>query len=155
MLPKKKSTKIVNNFRMRTMYPIQPLVGAGRFQPAAVADIWTGLYEIKQFQMFRQLILPRIPGDFHRIILAQMGGQPFQFRHLPVAAHEAETGDLRPITCHQSVDFYLRKRFAHILPQVRAVASRTAVRTVGDVHRQCNLVRNFLKDNVVIIILHP
>ena len=66
---------------------------------------------------------------------------------LCVTAHEGYAGDVGAVLLDKAVDGGSVKRRAAVLPQVLAVASRTAARAVGDIDGQGYLVGYLLKND--------
>ena len=137
-----------------THVEIESLVGAARLQPAFFRHIRTGFYIIKRGERVRQLRFPGIPCNLQRRFFSDVCRKARNFLRSRITAHETETGDLFPVPGQQPVNLSLIQRKSDISVQVRAMAPDTMVGAVGDVHRQCHLIRDFLKNDVEIVVFH-
>ena len=116
--------------------PIHPLVGVGTGQRPLAFNVRPHLYIVQGLhpEAVRKFLTARIPGGLESGCM-HMVGQLHNLVRLAVTSHKAYTGDITSVTLQQSVQQLLIKRIAYILLQLRAVATRATIRTLGEVKR--------------------
>ena len=83
--------------RLPSLVAVQPLVGAARFQPAALRTIRAGFYIVESRERVRQLRLPGIPRHLQRSLPPDIRRQPRHLLRGRIATHKTETGDLMAV----------------------------------------------------------
>ena len=69
-----------------------------------------------------------------------------------VTTHDAHTGDVALINIYESAQFVFCEFFANVFPQMRAMAVGAVIRAIGKVYCQTHFIRDFLKDDVIVIV---
>ena len=64
-----------------------------------------------------------------------------------IASHESHTGDVIAIFFQHDIEGHGIERFSDVFPQILTMASHTMTWAVGDIYRERDLIRYFLKDH--------
>ncbi len=107
---------------------------------------------IEEACIARDDIVARVPGYFQIRVLTQVLGQCRHVLRLAVPSHETDTGHLSPVLGQQSIQGGRIQCLPDIVPQMRAVAPYTSVRTMRYIHRKGHLIGDFLEDNIVVVV---
>jgi len=135
---------------------IQPLVRCGAVQGTEVTDVGSDLDIIK-------ILFPDADGNTQpsavprdmvlRMVLVDVLRQQLHANRVVVAAHHGDASDIMAIALDEGVDGISIQRQADVLPQIMAVAARTAAGAVGYIDGQRHLVGDLLKNNTGIDVL--
>ena len=119
-----------------------------------MADVWAYLQivEVLFVDVGRYERPPGVPRSLEvRVMLMDIGRETVDGGRVAVATHEADACDGgAPVGTDEHIQSIGCQLMTDILPEICAVAARTAAWTTGDVYRQRCLVWNLLEDNVCI-----
>lgn len=129
---------------------IKTLVGGLGFQPAQRLDIGSDLdiVEVLYMPTLGQLAHPRVPRHFAPD-RADITRHSIQGLQVSVAPHQAHARHIW-IARQELVHSLGNQRFTYIRAQLRTMATGAQMRATANIESKRSLVRNFLKDNIVI-----
>lgn len=119
--------------------------------------IWSDFYIVEKFfsQQTRNDSSATVPSDFYiRVYISHIHGYVVHVVYACVATHDNHASYLAMILAKHFVKPGMRQFIARIVPQILAVASWTSARAVAYIYSQRYFVRNLLKHNALIYILH-
>ena len=131
---------------------VESLVGGGLCQSSLFCIVWAQFDVIEEFRAkaMWQLAASAIP------CREQLWMRPAlvfkEMRHalcVAVTAHEAQAGDEACVFVNEHIEAFDSEFIARVVPQVRAVASVAAQRTLREVDGEGHLVGNFAENDVV------
>ena len=118
------------------LYPVHNLVGVRIGKRPTALNVRAHLDIVKHtcIKAIRQFLPTGVPCRLYTGFLDQTG-QTHNLSGLTVATHKAHTGNIIAVTLKQPAEHLIIKRITYILLQLRAMAARAAIRTLGEVKR--------------------
>ena len=136
---------------------IKTLVGGGGVERTEVAEVRPELVvvEIGWIDERGELCASAIPCRLYGWVSAVDIGGEFVYRFwFCIASHECYARDVAAVFLHEAVVGVCRELAARVRPEIWAVATGTAARTVGYVNGESNLVRYLLKNYREVGVFH-
>ena len=128
---------------------VETLVGGGGVEWPEVAEVRAELIvvEVGRVDERGELCASAIPCRLYGWVSAVDIGGEFVYRFgFCIASHECYARDVAAVFLHEAVDGVCRELAARVRPEIWAVATGTAARTVGYVDGESYLVRYLLKN---------
>ena len=97
--------------------------------------------------------IARVPSHFQAAFLTDIGCQMLHLLRSGITTHKTETSDLLAILLQQRIHLSLIQDMTNIIMQMRTMTVLTPMRTIRNVDRQSHLIRNFLENDIEVIIL--
>ena len=130
--------------------PVHTLVGIRTGERTKALNIRAHLDKIQQLSIeaVRELLATGVPCCLEPCRM-YAACKTHHLLRLAVSAHETYAGHVTTVTFQQAVQKSIIKRQTYVILQLRTMAARTTVRTLGEVKRKRNLSRNVLEDYIV------